>query len=160
MSGTKYFFSLFIFPVFFIAVAFTAGCSSPIGSLLIDSGSTIDFIRVEPKRFVYSDEDDLFIPVDDMDVFGIFRGIERPIAIEDVEIIISEYPFPTEDKVIVLDELDKEFGIQLDSGRKNIVISYSGKETLYRISVGETETGDGGGNGGGGTGGTEIGWVW
>ena len=139
----KKFFTLLIFS---IAVAFTGGCSSPIGSLQIDSDSnsdaTLDFIRVEPERFVYSDEYDPFIPAEDVHVFGVFGGKEKPIAIEEVEkIIISEYPFSTNEP-IVLSELDREFEIQLNSGRKSIVISYKGMETLYRISVGETKTGD------------------
>ena len=145
MKGAKKFFTLLIFPV---AVAFIGGCS-PIGGLLTDPGATLDFIRVEPERFVYSDEFDPFIPAADMKVFGIFGKKEKPIAIEEVEkIIISEYPFST-DEPIVLENLDKDFEIQLNPGRKEIVISYKGMETLYRISVGETKTGgdDVGGDG-------------
>jgi len=151
MKGTKKIITLLFFS---IAVAFTGGCSSPIGSLQIDSdsdsGATLDFIRVEPERFVYSDEYDPFIPAEDMHVFGVFGGKEKPIAIEEVEkIIISEYPFSTGEP-IVLSNLSKEFEIQLDPGRKNIVINYRGKDAFYRISVGETKTGDGDGGGGSG----------
>jgi len=151
MKGIKKFFTLLIFPV---AVALI-GCS-PVGSLLVDSntGAALEFIRAEPKRFVYSDEYDPFIPADDVEVFGIFGGKEKPIAIKEVEIVISGYPFG--DDVIVLGESEKEEGLQLNPGRKNIVISYKGMETLYRISVGETKTGDNDNSGPG----LIIDWEW
>jgi len=142
MKDTKKFFTLLFFS---IAVAFIGGCSAPIGALLTDSGAALDYIRAEPKRFVYGSSDlpeDWFIPKEDVDVFGIFGGKEKPIAIEEVKIVISGYPFSLEDEVIVLDEEDKESGLLLTSGIKNITISYNGKETLYRISVGETDTGE------------------
>jgi len=159
MKGTKKIFTLLIFSV---AVAFTGGCSSPIGSLLAESGATLEYIRAEPKRFVYGSSDlpeDWFIPKDDVDVFGIFGGKEKPIAIKDVKIVISGYPFSIDDEDIVLNEGHKESGLLLTSGIKNIIITYNGKETLYRISVGETETGEvivGGDDGSG----IEIKWEW
>jgi len=155
MKGTKDFFTLLIFS---IAVGFT-GCS-PIGSLLVDSntGAALEFIRAVPNKFVYGPSDP-FIPKSEVDVFGVFNGKEKPIAIEETDIKVSGYPFSTDDEVIVLDELDKKLGIQLNSGMKNISISYKGKETLYRISVGEAETGEGG-NGGGDGPGIIIDWKW
>jgi hypothetical protein len=152
MKGTKNFFTLLIFS---IAVAFTGGCSSPIGSLQ----DSLDYIRVEPRRFVYAPIES-FIPKEDVDVYGVFGGgEEKLIAIEEVKIIISDLSWGDG---ITLDESEKENGlplIALNAGVKNVFISYSGRETFYRISVGEAETGDGGGGSSGGTGIT-IGLDW
>jgi len=140
MKGTKEIFTLLIFS---IAVAFTNGCSSPIGGLLVDS---LDFITVEPNRFVYSkDEYDPFKPIDHVKVYGIFgkKKDEIPIENKELKIEISEYPFTEGKNVIVLSEIDKVEGCELTPGKKNITISYRGKDAFYRISVGETKTGDG-----------------
>ena len=149
--------NIFTLLIFSIAVVFT-GCSVPIGSLLADS--PLEFIRVEPKRFVYA-SDEYFKPADEdegVDVYGIFGGKQDLIPIKDVKITISGYPVG--DAPIVLNESQKFEGYdltQLVPGTQTIEISYRGKETSYRISVGETETGDGdNGNGKGIT----IGWEW
>jgi len=152
MKGTKKIFTLLIFPV---AVAFTGGCSSPIGGLLIDS-TTLDFIRAEPERFVYRDDYDPFIPAQDVKVFGFFGRKKTPIAIEEVKITISGLPYSTED-VIILKEGVKD-PVLLSSGIKDILISYRGEETNYHISVGETKTGDG--DGGDDDSGKEIIPIW
>ena len=155
MKGARNFFTLLIFS---IAVAFT-DCSSPIGSLQIDSDSdaTLNFIRLEPNRFVYSDEYDPFKPVFDVEVFGIFGGKEDQIFIEDKELKIEITEYPYGNNVIVLSDSEKENGLQLDPGRKVITISYRGKDAFYRISVGETKTGGDGDGSGSGSG---ITWVW
>ena len=139
----KRFFTLLIFSLFIIAVIFS-GCS-PIGGLL--ASDVVDHIRAEPKRFVYkSEEYDPFIPASEdegVEVFCVIKGVETPIAIEEVEITVKDSSWGDP---IILSEVDKEEGIQLDPGIKNITISYKGMETFYRIYVG-AKAGDGG-NGG------------
>jgi len=140
MKGAKI---ILIFLFFSIAVGFT-GCSGPVGSLL--ASDVADHIRVEPKRFVY-ESNEKFIPADEEEgvkVYGVFKGIEKPIAIEDVGIKVND----TDGwDTIVLTESDKKEGIILDSGLKDVVISYKSMDTLYRIYVG-AKAGDGGGGGG------------
>jgi hypothetical protein len=136
MKATKIFLTLLIFS---IAVAFI-GCPTPIGGLQ----HSLDYIRAEPKKFVYPPNVP-FVPKEEVEVFGAFGGKEQPIAIKQVEIVVRGYPWSSEDEVIVLDEDDKIYGIQFDPsfpGVKNVIISYRGKEALYRISVGETDTGE------------------
>jgi len=150
MKGAK---KILTFLFISIAVGFT-GCSEPVGSLL--ASNVADHIRVEPKRFVY-ESNERFIPADEEEgvkVFGVFKGIEKPIAIEDVEIKVNDTGWGA---TIVLTELDKKDGIKLASpGLKDVVISYRGMKTLYRIFVG-ADIGDGG-IGGGPT--IIIGWEW
>jgi hypothetical protein len=129
---------VFTFLFFSIAVGFT-GCSEPIGSLL--ATDVADHIRVEPKRFVY-ESDEKFIPADEkegVDVYGVFKGIEKPIAIEDVQIKVNDTGWGDS---IVLKESEKKEGLLLTTGIKDIVISYKSMETLYRIFVG-AKAGDG-----------------
>jgi len=136
-------------------VAFTGGCPAPIGGLLTDA--PLDFITVEPNRFVYSDQFDPFIPVDDVVVSGIFGRKVMPIAIEDVKIIINDYPVPDKKHEVVFEKIDKNSESLLTPGVKRVDIYYSGKNAFYRISVGETDKGDGGTDGKGSTG---IKWEW
>ena len=140
MKGAK---KIFTFLFFSIAVGFT-GCSEPVGSLL--APSVADYIRVKPKRFVY-ESNEKFIPADEeegVEVYGVFKGIEKPIAIKDVEIKVNDTGWGD---TIVLNESEKKEGILLAAGIKDIVISYKSMETLYRIYVG-AKVGDGGGGGG------------
>jgi len=136
---TKKFFTLLVFPFFFIAVAFTSGCSSPIGSLLV-AGPALDYIRAEPNRFLYS-KYDLFIPVKHMEVFGIFGGKKKPIDIDKVEIKIIENPGMTGEKEVPVK--DNHEGLVLEfEGIKKVVITSGNMETYYHIEVGEPGTGD------------------
>jgi len=137
MKGSKKFFTL-LFPLFFIAVAFI-GCS-PVGGLQFSDVK--DHIRAEPKKFVYTVNYDPFIPEEDVEVVGVFKGIEKPIAIKDVKIIISEYKWSSSSDNIVLDVGEKEEVKIPKKGIKNVTIYYNDLETFYRISVGETGTGD------------------
>jgi len=156
----KKFFTLLIFS---IAVVFLGGCS-PVGGLLLGDDETLDSIRVVPNRFVYSYPYDPFMP-DDPDegiqVFGIFGGTAMPIDIKDkdVKITISEHSALPTEVPIVLTPSEKENGLELrlKPGVKNVVISYKGKEDFYRISLGETDTGDEGNGNGSGSG---IKWEW
>jgi hypothetical protein len=135
---------IFTFLFFSIAVGFT-GCSGPVGSLL--TSNVADHIRVEPKRFVY-ESNEKFIPADEeegVEVYAVFKGIEKLIAIEDVEIIVNDTGWGD---IIVLNESEKKEGLLLTAGIKDIVISYKSMETFYRIYVG-AKAGDGGGGGGG-----------
>ena len=144
---------IFTFLFFSIAVAFT-GCSEPIGSLL--ATDVADHIRVEPKRFVY-ESNEKFIPADEkegVDVYGVFKGIEKPIAIKDVEIKVNDTGWGDS---IVLNESEKKEGLLLAVGIKDIVISYKSMETFYRIYVG-AKVGDSGGGGGGPA--VIIDWEW
>jgi len=136
---TKKFFTFLVFPLFFIAVAFTSGCSSPIGSLLF-ADAALDYIRAEPNRFLYG-KYDLFIPVKHMEVFGIFGGKEKPIDIDKVEIKIIENPGMTGEKEVPVK--DNQEGLVLEfEGIKTVVIKYLDMKTNYNIQVGEPGTGD------------------
>jgi len=124
----KYFPFSFI-PLFFIAVAFIAGCSAPIGGLEVDNPH---YIRAMPKKFLYA-LDDYFI-VKDVDVIDVFGGRERLIDINDngVEIKIIESPLLSGEPVLI----DKIKGHPLKSkGVNTIVISYMGMVTRYSIQV-------------------------
>ena len=144
MKGTKKFFTLLFFS---IAVAFTGGCSVPIGSILIDSDEPLDFIRVLPIRFVYRSSD-IYKPKEDVEVYGIFGKKQERIPIDEkVDIIFRGFPYSTPDENFVLDDEEKKNGLPLNSEINivyEITIRYSGMEAIYRISVGKTN-GDGGG---------------
>jgi len=132
--------------IFSVAVVFT-GCSEPVGSL--QASNVTDHIRVEPKRFVYKSNEE-YKPADEdegVKVFGVFKGIEEPIAIEDVDIKISETDAWSEEDAVVLSEENKKTGYKFTSlGIKDISISYKknkSMKTLYRIYVGPDVVGDG-----------------
>jgi hypothetical protein len=140
MRGEIKNFTLLTFFLFLIAVVFS-GCA-PIGGLM--TSDVTDHLRVEPVRFVYfSDQDDPFTPAYDMKVFGVFKGMEKPIDIKDVDIIINDNDWGDS---IVVKEFQKKEGIQLAAGIKDIHIGYKDMETLYRIYVGP-EAGDSPGGG-------------
>jgi len=139
---TKNFFTFLIFPVFFTAVTFI-GCSSPIGGLL--ASDVADYIKVEPNRFMYlSEEDDPFIPAEDMAVFSIIKGKKTQISVEDVEIEVTDKGWgdSIEGDSIIISEEEKKEGRQLDEGIKDIVIRYKSMETFYRIYVGRKADGN------------------
>jgi hypothetical protein len=122
----KKFFTVSFLPLFFIAVAFTSGCSAPIGGLEVDN--TRDYIRAAPRKFLYA-KDTLF-KVEDVDVIGVFGGRERLIEINEVKIAITP-PF-SRDPVPV----DKEKGLPLENkGVNTVVISYLDMVTDYPIQV-------------------------
>ena len=159
MKGTKNIFTLLIFPLFFIAVAFTAGCSSPIGGLLVDSnrGTALDYIKAKPKRFLY-DKGDLFEPAKDVKVIGVFGGVENEIDIDKVEIkIINDPGYAGSEPPDIVP--DNQVGLPLvTDGIKDIVITYNNMETRYTIAVGKEGTNSGGGWGGGSGSGITINW--
>jgi len=134
MRATKIYLTLLIFS---IAVAFIGGCS-PVGGLLFSEVK--DHIKAEPKKFVYTVNYDPFDPENDVDVIGVFKGKETPIAIKDVKIIISDYKWSSSDDIVL--DIGKKEPQELKKGIKNITIRYKDMETLYRISVGETSSGD------------------
>jgi hypothetical protein len=131
--------TLLIFLLFFIAVALTSSCS-PIGSLLVDSGTVaaaLDYIRAEPLFSLYA-KGDSFKPTNDVKVFGIFGGVEEPIPIEQIEEIkiIKDPGLISEDIEFIFNDNVEEYPL-LKEGVKNVVISYSGMEARYPIVVGE-----------------------
>jgi len=155
---TKNFFTFLLFPFFFIAVAFIAGCSAPIGGLLVDNNGTApNYIKAVPSRFLYEFGED-FIPEDEVKVVGIFDGVDKTINIKDVTIKIKNIPLGKE---VLLTESDYKDGFPLKSnniGMNTVTISYKGLETDYSIQV-KDENGGGGPSGPGGPSIT-IDWIW
>jgi hypothetical protein len=143
---TKNFFTLLIFSLFSIAVAFT-GCSEPVGSLLY----SVDYIKAVPTRSILYGEGDWFKPAQDVKVIGVFGGVEDEIDIDEVKIKIIHDPgftIETEDTVS-----NNQTGLRLTSkGPKAVVISYKNMEARYDIAVGEPGMGDGGWGDGEGSG--------
>jgi len=138
---------LLSFLLFFIAVALTSGCS-PIGSLLVEpSVVRLDYIRVVPKRFLYSDQEP-FVPVNEMKLFGVFSGEEEPIPIDDkVEIKIIYNPDETGGSVEVPVPNEGIGFSVISDGRLKIDISYLEMNTYYFIQVGNPDDGTGSGSG-------------
>jgi hypothetical protein len=134
-------FTLLIFPLFSIAVAFTSSCSPPIGGLLHGS-APVDYIRAAPSRVLY-DLRNWFRPADPnegVQVYGVFGGVEELIDIEKVEIKVIDDP-DIANAEVELPVHNKQEGIPLLSkGVKTVVISYDGMETRYPIVVGEPGT--------------------
>jgi len=154
MKGTKKFFTLLIFFLFFIAVAFTSGCSFPIGGLQVDDrGATPlnNYIRAEPSRFLFP-RNALFIPEKHVKVFGSLRGgAEEPIEITKVSIKIIVNPGMTGQREVSVDDNQQGRILEVD-GLNIVVITYQNMHTKYHIEVGEQSTGTGNGSGGGGDG--------
>jgi hypothetical protein len=142
MKGTKRFFTLLIFPLFPIAVVLASGCSAPIGGLIKGgSAHAVDYIRAAPIRVMY-DLRHWFKPAEDVEVFGVFGGVEdpNPIDIDKLNFKIIEDPnIPNAE--LELPVTDNQGGIPLlTKGVKTVVISYNGMETRYPIVVGEPGT--------------------
>jgi len=141
----KNFFTYLLFTLFFIAVAFIAGCSEPIGGLEVDN--TRNYIRATPHKFLYPV--DAYFMVKDVDVVGVFGGRERLIDINDNDVKIKITP-PFSNEPILVD--DKEKGVQLKSkGVNTVVISYRDMVTDYPIQVAAPGDVPGWNGGGGGT---------
>jgi len=142
MKGAKIFFSLLIFS---IAVAFT-GCSEPVGSLIY----SLDYIKAVPSKLLYG-KNERFKPAEQVQVVGVYGGVEDIIDINDVEIKIFENPGFSN---VVLSVDDKQEGLVLQTeGPKLVVITYRDKEARYNIAVGGPK---GTGDPGWGDGGTGI----
>jgi hypothetical protein len=145
MKGTKKFFTLLIFSLFFIAVGLT-GCSDPVvGSLAY----SLDYIKAEPSKTIYG-EKSWFKPAQEVKVLGVFGGVEETIHIDNVKIKIIEDPHTTPNVIPVLDNQDGCFFEY--QGPKWVVITYRDKETHYDIAVGEPGVGGVGWGNSGGTG--------
>jgi hypothetical protein len=142
MKTTKNLFTLLIFS---IAVAFTGGCSAPIGNLL----DTIDYIKAVPIRYLY-EEGETVNPANDVKVIGVFGGVEEDIDIDKVEINIINDPGYAGEK-------EQSVYVPLSEGIKDVVITYNNMKTRYTIAVGEEGTNPGGGWGPGGSG-IKINW--
>ena len=137
MKSTRRLFTLLIFSLFSIAVAFT-GCSDPTGSLLY----SIDYIKAVPNKFLYG-HNDPFVPAKHVKVIGVFGGVEDPIDITKVKIKIIHDPGYINEKEEPVP--DNQKGLVLESeGIKTVVITYNDMETRYDIAVGEPGMGEGG----------------
>ena len=146
MKGSKKIFTLLIFPLFSIAVAFTA-CPEPVGSLSDNSGPSPappppDYIIAEPQQFIYN-ENDRFWP-DHVKVYRIGSSGKRLIADSDNITINIEDANGTMDV--------PSTGLPLSRGNLNVAIktvsiSYRNMDTSYRIAVVDPGLGinDGGG---------------
>jgi len=150
MKGAKKIFTLLIFS---IAVVFTTGCDTPIGSLL-DDGPTVDYIKAMPSdRYSYSfGQYDKFIPMKHVKVIGVFGGVESLIDINLVRVRIFQdrgYSDETVLREYGTTDFDGFFlsnnnGLSLDNtGVKTVVINYNNLEASYAIIVGEPGTGGG-----------------
>ena len=145
MKGTKKFFTLLIFPLFFIAVAFCAGCSSPagggpIGSLLAARG-TSDYIKAVPKYFLY-ETNGWFVPEHDVDVFSVSGEVEELIDIYKVEFKIIENSDNSGKQEIPVPVIEG-FPLQkVSEGVKTVIVTYNNMKTNYHINVGERGTGE------------------
>jgi len=135
MKGSKKIFTLLIFPLFSIAVAFT-GCPEPVGSLSDDSGSAPpppDYIKAEPEHLFYN-EKQMFLP-DDVAVWRIGSSRKELINVEKITIFIRDRDFDGEEVVpptgllLLRGDKDKSYSIKIVS------ISYLNMETDYRIAV-------------------------
>jgi hypothetical protein len=137
--------TLLIVLLFFIAVGFTSGCS-PIGSLLADSGKTpIDYIRAEPKKFLYSHRD-RFKPKEDVNVYRGFGGEEELIPIEDIKFKISYNSEWTGEQFSDDVDIINGTGFRVENiGILRIDISYKDMKTFYQIQVDQPGTGKGSG---------------
>jgi len=144
MKGTKKFFTLLIFSLFPVAVAFTSGCSAPIGGLIKGGAAhAVDYIRAAPRRTLY-DLRHWFKPADPdegVQVYGVFGGVEDPTPIDIDKLqfkIIDDPGLITEVEVPIANNQE---GIPLLSkGVKTVIVSYFGMETRYPIVVGEPGT--------------------
>lgn len=140
MKGTKRFFTLLLFPLFSVAVAFTSGCSAPIGGLLHGGAAqSVDYIWAAPIRILY-DQRHWFKPATDVEVYGVFGGVKdpNPIGIDELKFTIIDDPgLNTEMEIPVTD--NQEGYPLLNKGVKTIVVSYPGTEmkASYPIVVGE-----------------------
>jgi len=124
------------FFVFLIAACTVAGCS-PIGSIG-DSGA-VDHFWAVPKRLEYK-TGERFLPKNDLELFASYDGVSKSVSLSLVEISIAENPYiPNDLKTVPLDN-----GYYLEkTGRKLIVVKYSGFDTSYLIEV-SASTGSGG----------------
>jgi hypothetical protein len=139
MNGLKRFLALFIFSSVYIATLLFTGCSLPIGSLQanVNTGS-VNTIEATPSRSLFYIKD-LFIPANDVQVYGVFDGVRIAISVDQVVIKIIE---DKTDKVTIY---DKQTGYQFESeGKISIVISLGAMVDSYDIQVIPQETSNGG----------------
>jgi hypothetical protein len=144
MNGTKKFFVLLIFPLFF-AAAFITGCSSPagggpIGSLLAARG-TKDYIKAVPKYFLY-ETNGWFVPEHDVDVFSVSGEAEELIDIYKVEFKIIENSEDSGKQEIPVSVIEGLALQTISEGVKTVVVTYLGMKTSYHINVGQRGTGE------------------
>jgi hypothetical protein len=123
-----------IFSLFFIAVAFIAGCSDSVGGLLINNGG--NYIKALPEKYLYRLSDDPFKAEHVREVEHYFEGRKETIYFNDknLKITITEDPTFHEEPTPITVGIDDAF-IFGTKGRYIVGIIYLGMEDSYSIQV-------------------------
>ena len=150
-------FTFLFLPLFFIAVAFTSGCSALIGGLDENEGTASNYLIAMPIRFLYEYNDN-FVPKDGVEVVGIFGGVKETINIEDVEEIKIKNDFSGKEDLITKSTYPDGFPLESNIGVNTVYISCRGLKTFYSIHVKDKNGGGGPGEPGGPS--ITIDWVW
>jgi hypothetical protein len=143
MNGTKRFLVSFIFSSVYIASFIFAGCSLPFGSLQTEPGLGVanNYIKARSKHPLPYYVKDTFNPVDDVEVYGYFGGVEVPIYVKDYvendQVVIKIIDKSGE--VIVCDK--KNGYVFPSAGDRSVVVYFGALEALYEIVVKAPETG-------------------
>ena len=133
MKDTKKFFT--IFPLFFIAAAFTSGCSSPIGGLQVDN--TSNYIQCRPNKILYRLSNDDPFKAEHMEVIYFFEGRKKNIDIihdENLKITITDTSPLSENPGPTPVNKNEEF-VFPTKGKYNVGITYLGMKDDYSIQV-------------------------
>ena len=117
-----------------LTVSILSSCSPPLGS--IGGGVPYESIWIVPYRDYYI-INDLFIPQEDLLVFGSFRGSVMPININEVTIYIADRPedLPNDRKKIHPDPDGYHLFDRVGEGRQQIFVYYGSASTTYSIQV-------------------------
>ena len=122
------------FLIILFAVCALNNCAPPLGSI---SGMVpYESIWVIPYRDYYI-INDLFVPEEDVLVFGSFRGSVLPIDINDVTIYIADRPedLPNDRKKIHPDPDGYHLFDRVGEGRQQVIVVYGAASTRYSIQV-------------------------
>jgi len=129
MKGSEKIFALSIFSILSIAAAFTA-CSSPVGSLLPDTGSAPDTIKIVLRPRVFH-INTVFMP-ENVQVWKTGGSSKEPELVKDIDNI----KIRIRDEIEVEKEVHQEYGLLLKSlGTKTVTVSYMKMETFDSIQV-------------------------
>jgi hypothetical protein len=141
MNGIKVFIKLLIFTPVYIAAIFFTGCSFPIGSLQeLPDTSTVNQIRVVLNHLNPYKVNEIFKPLNDVKVYGIFGDVEVPISVEHEKIVIKIIGDPSSNDEVIIDDLKEGYKFK-SIGTKSIVISLSDMVApAYNINVEAQET--------------------
>jgi hypothetical protein len=126
MKGSEEIFTLLIFPLFSIAVAFTA-CSAPVGSLLADGSTDTIKVVLRPRVFHINT---VFMP-ENVQVWKTSRSSKEPELVKDTDNIKISINDDLGEK-----EVNQETGFPLKFlGTKTVTVSYMKMEDFDSIQV-------------------------